>query len=85
MGKGSGRRPTFVPDEQFENNWERSFGRVKSDPEMLDDGAKIIVDYDRWMELHRIERAAKVVAGKGYGGCTLAEWQSFVATVEKAH
>ena len=27
MGKGSKRRPTVVSDKQFEDNWEKAFGK----------------------------------------------------------
>ena len=27
MGKGSKRRPTVVSDKQFEDNWEKVFGK----------------------------------------------------------
>lgn len=27
MGKGSGRRPTFVPQAEYEANYERIFGK----------------------------------------------------------
>ena len=30
MGKGSGRRPSFITKEQFEENWEKIFGRKKT-------------------------------------------------------
>ena len=49
MGKGSGRRPTFVPREEYEANYERIFGkkeRVKWDPPPLK-GAESIADNAR--------------------------------------
>ena len=27
MGKGSKRRPTVVSDKQFQDNWEKAFGK----------------------------------------------------------
>jgi hypothetical protein len=32
MGKGSGARPFEVPKEQFNNNWEQTFGKKKEQP-----------------------------------------------------
>ena len=30
-GKGSGRRPITVPKQQFEDNWDRIFGKNLTD------------------------------------------------------
>ena len=32
MSKGSRQRPREVPSEQFENNWDRIFGKKKDEP-----------------------------------------------------
>lgn len=32
MGKGSKRRPTKIPRDKFEDNWERVFGDKKKQP-----------------------------------------------------
>ena len=55
-GKGSGRRPMLVEVGQFDQNWERAFGKKEQLREVADDGL--------WQHSCTVEMAVMWV-GKG--------------------
>jgi len=51
MGKGSGRRPQKVSQEQLQDNWERIFSKKKEkDGKNESDTTDITKAKDRWLD-----------------------------------